>query len=87
MEFISPSAKQYKANLHSHSTLSDGKLSPEALIRAYRERGYSVLAITDHEAPYDHSAASDKDFLMITGWQMLANSSRISRTWTGSLPP
>lgn len=69
MEFISPSAKQYKANLHSHSTLSDGKLSPEALIRAYRERGYSVLAITDHEAPYDHSAASDKDFLMITGYE------------------
>lgn len=69
MEFISASAKQFKANLHSHSTLSDGKLSPEDLIRIYRQRGYSILAITDHEAPYDHSAASDENFLLITGYE------------------
>ena len=45
-------------NLHSHSNLSDGRLTPEELIRAYREAGYSILAITDHEASYDHTAAS-----------------------------
>ena len=49
MDFISPGARQYKANLHCHSNLSDGRLTPEELVRAYREQGYSILAITDHE--------------------------------------
>lgn len=70
MNFISPDTKQYRANLHCHSTLSDGSLPPEELIRAYREAGYSILAITDHEATYDHSAASGPDFLMLTGYEV-----------------
>lgn len=28
MYFISPHKKQFKANLHCHSTYSDGKLTP-----------------------------------------------------------
>ncbi|MBP5230224.1 MAG: hypothetical protein ILO68_00695 [Clostridia bacterium] len=60
---------QYKANLHCHSTLSDGRLTPPALKAAYKERGYSVLAITDHERPVDHTAMSDPDFLMLTGYE------------------
>lgn len=38
----------YKGNLHTHSTRSDGRLEPEAVIAAYRERGYDFLALTDH---------------------------------------
>ena len=63
------SEKQYKANLHCHSVLSDGKLTPEQLKNAYKERGYSVLAITDHERPGDHSDLSDDDFVMLTGYE------------------
>lgn len=69
MDYISPHAPQYRANLHSHSNLSDGSLTPEELIRAYREAGYSILAITDHEASYDHTAASGPDFLLLTGYE------------------
>lgn len=69
MEFISPSGKQYKANLHSHSYLSDGALSPKDMAKAYKEHGYSVLAITDHEAPYEHNRLTTEDFLMITGYE------------------
>ena len=60
---------QYKANLHCHSVMSDGKLTPEELKEAYKSRGYSVLAITDHCRPTDHSALGDDDFLMITGYE------------------
>ena len=35
----------------------------------YRANGYSILAITDHEAPKDHSYLSDEDFLLITGYE------------------
>lgn len=38
----------YKANLHCHSTLSDGALSPAELKEAYKAKGYSVIAYTDH---------------------------------------
>ena len=61
MQFISPGLPQFKANLHSHSNLSDGRLTPESMAEAYQARGYSVLAITDHEAPYDHSRLSTPD--------------------------
>jgi len=36
-------------DLHSHSTLSDGTLSPEALVRRARAQGVDVLALTDHD--------------------------------------
>jgi hypothetical protein len=38
----------YRGNLHTHSTHSDGGLAPEAVVEAYRSRGYDFLALTDH---------------------------------------
>jgi hypothetical protein len=37
------------ADLHTHTTASDGTLTPTELVRAARERGLSLLAITDHD--------------------------------------
>lgn len=36
-------------DLHSHTTASDGELSPEELIDRAIERQINVLAITDHD--------------------------------------
>lgn len=36
-------------DLHSHTTLSDGTLSPDALVRRARLQGVDVLALTDHD--------------------------------------
>ena len=66
---ISPNKKQYKANLHCHSILSDGKKTPEELKEMYKAHGYSVLAITDHERPFEHQKLSDEDFIMLTGYE------------------
>jgi hypothetical protein len=38
----------FRGNLHTHTTRSDGRLSPEEALRFYRERGYDFLAISDH---------------------------------------
>lgn len=70
MYLISPKKKQYKANLHCHSTLSDGKLTPEELKKLYKEHGYQILAITDHERTKNHSAMSEEEFLMLTGYEV-----------------
>ena len=67
MQYIKPT--QFKANLHCHSTLSDGKLTPEQLKDAYKSHGYSILSITDHERPHDHTALSEPDFLLLTGYE------------------
>ncbi len=37
-----------KGNLHSHTTCSDGRLSPQQRADAYAANGYDFLAITDH---------------------------------------
>lgn len=67
---IDENKKQYKANLHCHSTCSDGRLSPEKLKEEYKKRGYSVLAITDHEHLVEHHDLTDDDFLMLTAYEM-----------------
>ncbi len=69
MLLIRDDLPQYKANLHCHSTYSDGKLTPLELKEAYRSRGYDILAITDHEHPRDHSALGEPDFLLLTGYE------------------
>ena len=38
-----------KFDLHSHSTYSDGLLTPDALVRRAALRGVNVLALTDHD--------------------------------------
>jgi len=38
----------YKGNLHTHSTVSDGRKTPEEIIELYKAAGYDFLAITDH---------------------------------------
>lgn len=37
------------ADLHTHSTASDGQHAPAELVRLARERGIEVLALTDHD--------------------------------------
>ncbi|MBR4033497.1 MAG: PHP domain-containing protein, partial [Clostridia bacterium] len=40
--------KQY-ANLHLHSTHSDGVYTPAELVRIAKDEGYRALALTDHD--------------------------------------
>ena len=72
-ELISKDKPLFKANLHCHSTCSDGRCTPEELKAAYKSRGYSILAITDHEYLLDHSDLNDENFLTITGYEISVN--------------
>lgn len=60
----------YKANLHCHSTVSDGLLSPKELKQAYINQGYSVIAYTDHNLLLDQNKElSDESFLALNGFE------------------
>jgi hypothetical protein len=62
----------YKGNLHTHTTRSDGRKSPEDVARGYRERGYDFLAITDHNVYSDFGGLGGGDFLMLPGMEINA---------------
>lgn len=40
---------EFFANLHTHSTHSDGKYTPEEMVKIAKAEGYKALAITDHD--------------------------------------
>ena len=60
----------YKANLHCHSTISDGEMTPEELKAHYKGAGYSILAYTDHEVLVSHSDLNDENFLALSGYEV-----------------
>src|SRR5918996_735024 len=51
-------------DLHAHTTYSDGTFTPEELVALARERGLTVLAVTDHDSteglPRAFAAADDR---------------------------
>ena len=73
-KFLLPEKGQfYKANLHCHSTFSDGRLTPEQIKEIYKERGYSIVAFTDHDILIAHPELADEDFLPLNGYEMEVN--------------
>ena len=37
-------------DLHTHTTASDGQYTPFGLVKLTKEKGLSVVAVTDHDA-------------------------------------
>lgn len=62
-----------KYDLHSHTTCSDGRLSPQALLDRAVDNGVNVLAITDHDTVKgipigrEHIEQSQLDIELISG--------------------
>ena len=68
--YLDSDKKRFKANLHCHTRLSDGRAAPETVKEEYKKRGYSVVAFTDHEHLINSKHLSDSDFLAITGVEL-----------------
>lgn len=71
--YLLSNTKQYKANLHCHTCISDGKLTPEEVKEAYTAKGYSVVAFTDHERICSHQDLNDENFIAVTGYEYSLN--------------
>ena len=65
--------KFYKANMHTHTTVSDGKLTPEEIKALYKSRGYSIVAYTDHQVMVPHPELLDDEFLPINSYELAVN--------------
>ena len=54
--------QRYKANLHTHTTRSDGRMNPQTVVDKYHALGYKILAITDHnEVTYPWTAFAEME--------------------------
>lgn len=63
----------FKANLHSHTTLSDGHLTPEEVKQIYADHGYSVVAYTDHRNYKWHKELTDENFVALAACEVDMN--------------
>lgn len=73
-QYLLPSkGRYYKANLHCHTVLSDGHLTAEEVKQAYMERGYSIVAFTDHRKYAWHRELDQEDFLAIAAYEVDIN--------------
>lgn len=66
----SENTNYYKANLHCHSVISDGRKTPEQIKEGYLEHGYSVVAYTDHNILVSHNDLTDDKFLALNGFEI-----------------
>jgi hypothetical protein len=56
-----------KAQLHVHTTRSDGRSQPCDLARRYRDAGYTFVCFTDHDTVTRCDEVSDRSFLALPG--------------------
>ena len=59
----------YKANLHCHTTDSDGSMTPAEVKEYYKARGYSAVAFTDHCVLVPHPELDDEEFIALNGYE------------------
>jgi len=65
MKLFEENTNWYKVNLHTHTTNSDGRKTPEGAAALYKEHGYDMLAITDHRRV--SVPTSEADGLILAG--------------------
>ncbi len=61
--------KMLKGCLHCHTTRSDGKGTPEEVIRLFRSKGYDFLALTDHRIYNFTNFAPETGLTIIPGME------------------
>lgn len=58
----------YKGNLHSHTTVSDGNLTPHESVKLYKDRGYSFMCLSEHDIYTDFREELNSDgFILLPG--------------------
>ncbi len=68
-----PEGRYYKANLHCHTTVSDGRKTAAEIKDMYQKHGYSIVAFTDHCVYERHEELNDENFLAIGACEVNIN--------------
>src|SRR5271156_2129206 len=77
----------WRGNLHTHSHLSDGVLSPEQVVGAYKRAGYDFLQLSDHFLERfgwpiaDTRRWRSNDFTTLIGAELHAMGTEVGELW------
>jgi len=77
----------WRGNLHTHSMLSDGALTPKQVIDAYRAAGYDFMTLSDHFMEVfnwpvaDTTALRSADFTTLIGAELHALQNAVGEIW------
>lgn len=63
----------YKGNLHCHSTISDGKLTPKQVVELYKTNDYQFLVFSEHEIFTDLTKFNEDNFIILPAVEYSCN--------------
>ena len=84
---FSTQGRFWRGNLHTHSTMSDGALTPEEAVEAYKRAGYDFVQLSDHFlARYDWPIADARglrssNFTTLSGAEVHAMGTSAGELW------
>ena len=79
MKIFNEANQWYKGNLHTHTNLSDGQMSPADCIEIYKKEGYDFIAITDHKKFF--KGFNQKEFMVISSTEFDVNDYETKRAY------
>ncbi len=80
IDFYGEKLNTYRANLHTHSTTSDGQFTPDELMSMYSGQGYDIMCMSDHHRTNNLAGINARGMLLISGVELHPNGGRIARS-------
>ena len=80
IDFYGKILNTYRANLHTHSTRSDGKFTPDEVLKLYSDEGYDVMCMTDHMHTSNITELDPRGMLLLPGVELHPSAGRIRRS-------
>ncbi len=87
LSLFSKPGRFWRGNIHTHSTLSDGILSPDEVVDAYKNAGYDFMVLSDHFVDrYDWPVADTRamrtnSFTTLIGAELHAPNNSVGELW------
>ena len=84
---ISTPGRFWRGNLHTHSTLSDGALEPNAVADAYKAAGYDFMQLSEHFIEHfkwpiaDTRTMRSNSFTTLLGAELHAPETKVGELW------
>ena len=79
IDFYGKQLNAYRANLHAHSTTSDGQFAPDEVAKLYADEGYDVLCLSDHGRTNRLADIDAQGMLLLSGVELHPYGGRVYR--------